>query len=260
MANRKKLFVSLLADDKELSDVIGGTAASYQIETSGVVWNEEPGKPIWGEVAAMILKNGCDGWLIAGKAGDWQADASKRAHISLAALKAAALMGPSFQFFRMIVPDPQTLPQPLAASVAMDRAKLGPRLAAKLAVGGKAVGEAGYRLDVHPLPVGDGMVVELGPPAGVEWSGALFAMRGGGEITHHTVGIKGSPPERGVVEYAMKGLKLEIGGEEYVGWAVRNRLDEGRSYYLRIDGDVTDMAFGQLPEGDAADLFTLRLA
>lgn len=259
MAQRKKLFVSLLADDQALSDVIGKTAATYQVETSGIVWREEPGKPIWGEVASMILKNDSQGWLVAGRGADWLVDPERRAHISLAALKVAALMGPSFTFFRMIDPDPETLPLPLAASVAVDKAKFGPRLVAKLGVKPKDAAAPEYRFDVHPLPVGDGLVAEIGPPDGAGWTGALFAVRGGGEISHHTVGPKGTPPDRGVVEYAMKGLKLNLGGDEYTGWAVKNRLDAGTSYYVRVTGSVTGMVFGQLPDGDAADLFTVNL-
>lgn len=259
MAPRKKLFVSLLADDQQLSDLIGKSAAAYQIETSGVVWREEPGKPIWGEVAAMMLKHGSDGWLVAGKGDDWAADAERRSHIALAALKAANLMGPGFAMFRMIDPDPAALPLPLASSFAVDKTKIGPRLLAKLGVPAKPAAPAEYRFDVHPLPVGDGLVAELGPPAGGEWKGALFAIRGGGEISHHTVGPKGNPPDRGVVEYPMKGLKMEFGGEEYVGWAVQNRLDAETSYFVRLTGMVSGMLFGPLPDGDAAELFSINL-
>ncbi len=261
MAARKKLFVALLGEDQALSDAIGKTAAQYQIETSGIVWKEEPGKPIWGEVAAMILKNSCDGWLVAGKQADWLANAEMRSHISLGVLKAVSLIGPNFTLFRMIDPDVETLPFALADSLAVDKAKLGPRLAAKLGTKSRNAPVAEYRLDLHPLPVGDGFVAEIGPPPGAEWQGALFASRGAGEISHHTVGPRGAPPGSGIVEYAMKGLKLEIGGEEYTGtgWAVKNRLDAETSYYVRLVGETTGFVFGQLPESDAGDLYAITL-
>lgn len=259
MAARKKLFVAQLSDDRELSDHIGRTAARYGVETSGVAWKEEPGKPIWGEVASMIMKGGCDGLLLAGKRDEWLADAETRAHISLAAFKASILMGPSFALFAMLDAFPETWPTPFAGVATVERDKLGPRLAAKLGMR-KSVPALDYRLDVHPLPVGDGMVVELGPPEGKEWRGALLAIRGGGDISHHTVGPKGAPPDRGVVEYAMKGLKLELSGEEFTGWAVHNRLDSDSSYYVRVAGTPLGLAFGELPGGDAGELFAMGLA
>lgn len=260
MASRKKLFISLLAEDGRLSDYIGGTAAKYGIETAGVVWKEEPGKPVWGDVVSMILKKECHGWLVAGKLADWQSSAETRSHIALAALKTANLMGPSFGFFSMIEPNPEALPTPLSGAIEVEKAKLGAKLAAKLGMAAKAGPEPEYRLDVHPLPVGDGFVAEIGPAPGKTWAGALLAIRGGGEISHHTVGKRGDVPDRGIVEYAMKGLKLELGGKEYAGWAVANALDAETSYFVRITGEVEGMAFGELPSGDAGDLYAVGLA
>lgn len=258
MASRKKLFVTMLSDEQTLGKSIAQSASRYGIETCGVVWREEPGKPVWGEVAAMILKENCDGWLLTGTAEEWSANADTRSHISLAAVKAANLMGGKFTFFSMIQPVPEKLPTPLASAIEVTADKLGVRLAAKLGLG-KALSPE-YFLDVHPLPAGDGFVVELGPRDGEEWSGALLATTGGGEISHHTVGARGVVPERGVVEYAMKGIKLESGGREYSGWSVANRLDSGASYFVRVSGESEGLVFGPLPSDDSADLYSLALS
>lgn len=257
MALKKKLFVSLLSNNEKLSQTIAQTAARYGIATCGVVWREEPGKPVWGDVAAMILKEGCSGWLLAGTKEEWDTNAETRSHISLAAVKAANLMGDTFTVFSMFQPAIQALPTPLAAAIEIAPDKLGARLAAKLGMGKKT--ETEYFLDVHPLPAGDGFVVELGPQAGAEWSGALLATTGSGKISHHTVGSRGVVPEKGVVEYAMKGVKLEAGGKEYTGWAVANRLDERSSYFVRVSGESNGLLFGQLPSDNAGDLFSLIL-
>lgn len=258
MAKRKKLFITMLEDDSALGGTIAREAAKYGVETCGVTWREEPGKPVWGDVAAMILKEGCDGWLLAGKGEVWNADAARRAHISLAAVKAANLMGDAFSFFSMIEPEPAALPTPFTGAAAVTAAKLGVRLAAKLGLGKRDAPD--YFLDVHPLPMGDGVVVELGAPKGGEWAGALLATAGAGEISHHTVGPRGTVPERGIVEYAMKGVKLESGGRDYTGWALANKLDDGTSYFVRITGETEGLLFGPLPAGDSAELYSLSLA
>lgn len=259
MATRKKLFVVTLSEDPALNDAIGQTASKYGIETYGLTWREEPGKPIWGDVAGLAAKNACSGLLLAGDAQTWNADTAKRSHISLAVLKAANLMGGAFTPFIMMDPLPDLLPTPLAGAVPVEQAKLGPRLAAKLGMGKPASPE--YFFDVHPLPAGDGLVAELGPAqGGAAWHGALLALTGGGSISHHTVGARGIVPEKGVVEYPMKGLKLEAGGKEFTGWAVANALDADSSYYVRITGEASAFAFGPLPEGDAANLNILTLS
>lgn len=247
----------MLADDQVLSKAIAMNAARYGVETCGVTWREEPGKPIWGDVAAMILKENCDGWLLAGSGDEWSASEETRAHIALTAIKASMLMGDKFTFFSLIRPAPQTLPTPLASATAVEVEKLGVRLAAKLGLGKKV--ETGYFLDVHPLPAGEGFVAEIGPREGEVWEGALLATAGQGVITHHTVGVRGAVAEKGVVEYAMKGVKLESGGVEYTGWAVANRIDAKSSYFVRVSGESRALLFGPLPKDDAGDLYSLTL-
>ncbi len=258
MAKRKKLFITVLADDPELSGFIGQTAMKYGIDPIGGVWREEPGKPVWGDAADLIVKNAADGWLLAGRGAEWSADSKRRGHVALAALRAANRLGGGLTLFSLLEPAGGELPTPLAGAIAVDRAKLGARLAAKLGVlAAKAAAE--YFFDVHPLPAGDGFVAEIGPAGGGEWRGALFAVSGGGEITHHSFGPRGSVPERGVVEYPLKGVKLEAEGREFVGWGVANRLGGGDSYFLRVMGEPGRVLFGALPEGGAAELFTVSL-
>ncbi len=258
MAKRKKLFITVLADDPELSGFIGQTAMKYGIDPVGGVWREEPGKPVWGDAADLMVRNAVDGWLLAGSGAEWSGNAVRRGHMALAALRAANRLGSGFTLFSLLAPAAENLPTPLAGAIAADRAKLGARLAAKLgAPAPKTAAE--YFFDLHSLPAGDGFVAEIGPAAGAEWRGALFAVSGGGEISHHSFGPRGSVPERGVVEYPLKGVKLESGGHEFVGWGVANRLGEGESYFLRVTGDPGRVLLGPLPEGDAAELYTVVL-
>ncbi len=260
MAKRKKLFITLLVEDAELSAFIGQTAMKYGIEPLGGVWREEPGKPVWGDAVDLMRKNAVDGWLLAGNGAEWDKDAGRRGSVALAAVRAANCLGPGFGVFTMLTPAPEHLPTPLAGAEAVERGKLGVRLAAKLGLASSPKVAPEYYFAVHPLPAGEGFVAEVGPAAGKEWRGALFAVAGGGEITHHAVGPRGTVPERGVVEYPMQGVKLEAGGCEYVGWGVANRLTSGESYFLRVVGGPARVLFGAMPEGAAADLYTVTFS
>lgn len=258
MASRKKLFVVLFGENPSLNDLIGRTAARYGIETYGCGWKEEPGKPVWGDVASLAVKNGCDGLLIAGDSALWGVPET-RSHLSLALLKIRAVLGEGFPVFQRLSPLPERWPSPLAGAIELQGEAFGPRLLGKLA-SPPAKTQADFRLDAHPLGVGDGVVVEIGPQGdGVFWEGAILAMRGGGHITHHTVGARGTLPEKGVVEYAMKGIELEAGDGKYTGWAVQNRLTPAESYFVRIVGEVEGLLFGELPKENATDLRAVAL-
>ena len=81
----------------------------------------------------------------------------------------------------------------------------------------------------------------------------------GAEIKAHGVGPSGKLPQKAVLEYPMEGLKLDAGEKEYAAWAVKNRLDNASSYFLKVEGEPKSILFGQLPEADAADAFVLNL-
>lgn len=257
MASRKKLFVVLFGENPSLNDLLGRTAARYGIETYGCAWKEEPGKPVWGDIASLTVKNACDGLLVAGDAALWGVPET-RAHLSLALLKIRAVLGDGFPVFHRLSPTPGHWPSPLANAVELPGDAFGPRLLGKLAAP-PAKTKPDFRLDAHPLGVGDGAVVEIGPEGDGVWQGAILAMRGGGHITHHTVGPRGTLPEKGVVEYAMKGIELEGGNGKYTGWAVQNRLTAAESYFVRIVGEVEGLLFGELPKEDATDLRAVTL-
>jgi len=82
----------------------------------------------------------------------------------------------------------------------------------------------------------------------------------GGEIDSHAVGPLGHLPERAVLNYPSKGLKLQAGDTEYTAWAVKNTLDDQTAYFVRVKGTPTAVVFGSFAETDAAEVFTLSLS
>ena len=57
----------------------------------------------------------------------------------------------------------------------------------------------------------------------------------------------------------MQGLKMTLGEKEHTAWAVKNRLDSGASYFVRVQGEPESILLGPFPEGDDADVYVLHL-
>ena len=81
----------------------------------------------------------------------------------------------------------------------------------------------------------------------------------GADITFHGVGPKGSLPSRSVLNYPMKGLKVNLGDKEYVAWAVQNELDGGSSYFVKVDGCPESLLFGPYASEKEAEVHVVTL-
>jgi hypothetical protein len=114
-----------------------------------------------------------------------------------------------------------------------------------------------YRLDIYAMPK-LGQWFEVGP-VDSSWKGVMFGVCGA-EIDAHGVGPAGKLPQKAVLEYPMKGLKLALGEKDYTAWAVKNSLDGASSYYVRVQGEPESILLGPLAEGDDAEVYVLHLA
>jgi len=115
-----------------------------------------------------------------------------------------------------------------------------------------------YRINIHANP-GYGVWFEFGPSKGEIWNGVLA---GGlkAEVDAHGVGPSGTLPLKTTLEYQMQGVKLELGEDKYLAWAVKNRIDENHSYYARFADMPGNIIFGQLPDDEnEADFHLLKL-
>jgi len=73
------------------------------------------------------------------------------------------------------------------------------------------------------------------------------------------VGPANGIPARTVLEYAQKGMKAQVGSDEYIIWAARNRLDETVSYYVRVQGAPEKLLFGPYAADDDAEAHIVSL-
>ena len=255
----KKIWLTALAHDEGRVQKTMAMLKKYGLEVDGHFWVDDLEKMAWLAARDQLVDEATALWLILSSDKEIATD-SVRYGLSLLALTVQAAKGHAFPVVLLHegrIPERDALPTPLqgAEIYAADRPAIGAKLVARVHTPSKMVaGE--YRLDLYAMPQ-IGQWFEVGPTRS-PWKGVLFGTLGA-EVNAHGVGPKGTLPEKCVLEYPMQGLKLAMGGDEYVAWAVQNELIADSSYYVRVQGEPGSILFGPLPEGDDADVFTLKL-
>ncbi|MFW5488963.1 MAG: hypothetical protein ACNI3A_11215 [Desulfovibrio sp.] len=256
---KKSVWVTALDKDEALAKEQMDTLSKYGLAVSGHFWIDDLKKAAWLGPVETLMAPETALWVISGKPETF-ADPTVRIGLSLLSLKIQAAKGHGFNI--MVRPTggvlEQELPTPLAgATILKESDNLGVKAAAAVNIPAKPLwGE--YRLSIIAMP-SVGQWFEIGPREG-EWAGALFGISGKAEIDAHGVGDAGAPPERCVLNYPMQNAKLELDGTEYTAWAVKNPLDAGSSYYVRVKGAPEALVFGEMGEGDMPELYTIKLA
>jgi hypothetical protein len=235
------------------------TVGRYGLSPAGHFWEDNLEQMAWTGARDDLLKKETALWIIMASA-EGLAKETVRYGLSLLALGVQSRKGHGFPVMIVLTAgelQPGSLPTALKGVEILtgDPTSLGPKITAKANLPVKKV-PSEYRLDAYGLP-GIGQWFEVGP-MGRSWTGAMFGVCGG-EINAHGVGEAHKLPERCILEYPMKGLKLQVGQLEYTAWAVKNTLADEASYYLRVNGFPSSLLFGPMSEGDDAEVFLVDL-
>ncbi|MHC1711426.1 MAG: hypothetical protein AB9872_04660 [Solidesulfovibrio sp.] len=254
----KTVWITSLTKDEDKASALFKKIHDYGLSTNGHFWVDDLEKMAWAGPAEELCKPETAVWLITGTPEDF-AKKSLRQGLSLLALLVAGQRGHGFPI--LLCPfageiDPAGLPLPLRGAEAVATTTLGPKLAARANTPFKPE-TADYRLRLYPMP-GLGLWFEAGPAPGRSWKGVIFGTNGV-DINAHGVGPAGKIPERATLHYPIQGMRLTAGDKEYQAWGVANDLTETDSYFVRVTGAPAAILFGEMPEGDAAELFTLAL-
>lgn len=255
---KKCAFITALEKDENQAKTLFQTVQRYGLETGGHFWVDDLNEMAWSAVTPELLKEDNNLWVISGSEEAFRTP-SFRFGLSLLAIMLLDRKGYGFPI--IIVPQTGSLtiddlPTPLKGAEIVKPASLGAKVAAKSNIPIKNI-HADYTLRLYPIPR-LGLWFEVAPLKESAWKGGLFGVEGG-EIDAQGVGPSGKLPERAVLEYPMQGLKIQSGETEYTAWAVQNTLDAQQSYYIRVKGEPTAIMFGELPEGDDAELYTMQL-
>ena len=255
----KKVWITSLVRKEEQVGNMLGLAKKYGLDANGHFWVDDLKHMAWLAPKESCLDPEMGLWVIMGSAKDMEG-ASIRYGLGLLALTVQAKRGNGFPILWVSTEGEikaEALPTPLrgAEVVALSSAVLGAKLVAKANTPVPKM-DMDYRLDIHANP-GFGVWMEIGPGKGHQWNGALFGVHGA-DIDAHGVGNAGKLPEKSVVEYPMKGLKLNLGERDYTAWAVQNKLDENLSYYVRVKDAPASMLFGPYAQDEEAEAHVIE--
>jgi len=255
----KKIWITSLAHDPEKVQKIMAKLKTYALDANGHFWEDDLDKMAWLGTRPQLTDADTALWIILSDDKNL-AEASTRYGLSMLTLSVQSVQGHGFPILlahQGRLPQVEDLPTPLQGAVILnsDNPALGAKVVARMHTPKKKIA-AEYRADIYALPQ-LGQWFEVGP-ANSAWEGVLFGVHDA-EIDAHGVGPAGQLPDKAVVEYPMKGLKIDLKGKEYVAWAVKNRLEANSSYYVRVKNEPESIILGPLSESDEAELYVLRL-
>jgi len=255
----KKIWItSLVRDEKRVSGLLS-TARKYGLDANGHFWTDDLKHMAWQAPMETICDPDAGLWVVLGSAKELETE-SVRYGLALLATAVQSRKGHGFHIL-WACPEgslaAESLPTPFRGADIISAADsgIGAKLAAKANMP-VAKMDPDYRLAVHANP-GFGLWMEVGPGKGGQWRGAMLGAAGAA-IDAHGVGPSGKLPQKAVLEYPVKGLKLSLGDTEYTGWAVQNRLDETLSYYARIQGVPKSLLFGEYAQDEEAEVHVLQ--
>lgn len=256
----KKLWMTSLASSEEAVKKVMGQLKTYGLEVNGHFWEDDLKKMAWIKARDVLIDTNVALWLILASR-ESLLEASIRGGLSLLAITVQAQRGLGFPIALLLTegdaPAIETLPTPLRAAIVLlaNDATYGAKVVARVHAPMKHPLPE-YRLDVYGNPQ-IGQWLEVGPREG-QWRGAMLGVSGA-EISFHGVGPMGSLPSRSVLNYPMKGLKVNLGDKEYVAWAVQNELDARSSYFVKVEGCPESILFGPYSSDQEAEVHVITL-
>jgi len=250
---------SLVRAEEEIKKLIT-QMKTYGIEVNGHFWEDNLANMAWMSPREELIKPEVALWLIL---ADEQSLTTPtiRYGLSLLAITVQANRGLSFPIIVLLTegtpPAAADLPTSLKSVEFLSLADtaLPAKLVAKVHAPSPPISSE-YRLDVYGNAQ-IGQWFEIGPTQAT-WSGAMFGISVG-EITFHAVGQKGFLPERAVLNYPLKGIKLNLGEKEFVAWAVQNEINSQSSYFVKVKGFPDAILFGPYAQGEETEVYVVRI-
>lgn len=255
----KRVWISALNKDERSVQAIMAVCRKYSLEADGHFWSDNLARMSWAEPIPALSKSDQALWIVLGKADDFGREET-RFGLSMLTIASQAKRKGAFPVLAAVTEGTLTaesLPFMLQDAEVIDSASagLGAKLVSRASQPLKAL-PPDYRLNVHGLP-GIGLWFEIGP-ASLDWPGVMTGVQGA-IIDAHGVGPAFGIPERTVLEYPVRGMKVQLGESEFDTWAVRNTLDKSLSYYVRCQGMPQRLLFGPYADGGEAEVHVLSL-
>jgi len=256
----KKIWITSLPKDEEKVQRLMAILKPYGMGIDGHFWMDDLKNMTWSNATESIMHKDVALWIIIADKASLEKNTIRK---GLSMLAMIVQHGKGSGFHILVLGDDKNITAkdlPVLLKSADIISLTSPTLGAKVvALANMPVPrvDTGYRLTIHPV-AGIGHWFEVGPSSGLQWNGVMFGVTNA-EITFHGVGPTDGIPERAVLEYAMKGIQIKLGDEEFTAWAVQNLIDDKSSYYIRVDGVPDKILFGPYTSENDAEAHILEL-
>ncbi len=232
----KRIWVSALSKNADQIRLITESLRDYGFNCQGHIWLDDAPKLAWRSAYDELIHEQCQHWVML-------ADDES--------LKCASIRyGLSLMAYAMLRDKPDKMPIVVLAEKQETFDLLPPILRkSQLILTSQNGWEAKFvaatiKPKLFNLPyrintMGDaniGQWFEIGSKL-EPWHGIAFGIAGlDAVIDFQGVGPAGALPDKSILEYPMEGIKMDVGGTTFTGWAVSNVLDTNLSYYVRVRG------------------------
>lgn len=254
----KKIWItSLIRDEKNIQDIML-RLKPYGIQVDGQFWVDDLENTAWANSYEQITAKEIGLWVIIADKDSLTKDSVVKGLSALALMVQAEKSLPVLILAAEAAVEPILLPPLFKNSqlLPLNAAGVPAKMAALLNIPQTAGKDSGYRLTFHPLRE-LGLWIELGPDKSAKWAGVMLGVTGC-DINFQTYGDAGSMPEHSILEYPQQGLKLKLSDTEFTAWAIRNKLDNSKSYFARITSLPDQIIFGAYSNDDEADMFVIK--
>lgn len=260
---QKKVWISWVAGAESKTDPATAIQALKKngIVGSGQHWMDDLAKCAWGELSDMLSDPAAtDAWIIALDSSR-AAQPAVRYGLSLVAQTLRARRGDAFPVHILALdalPASAALPlflRDCPLHKASDTAWPAKLVAAFYTKTSATAQEFYFAAYGNPHL---GQWIEVGPRSG-NWNGAMLGVTGDAKITHHAVGPRGRLPERTVVEYPIRDMKVTLGETPFTVWAVQNAISAEQSYFAKIDGLSATIICGGHPGDETSEVYSIQL-
>jgi hypothetical protein len=256
----KAIWLSALKKDEALVQRVISRYKSYGLQLQGHFWQNDNAKMGWLASRDELFNDGVGMWAILGSREALESR-DLRYGLSLLALTVQARKGNGFPIVILQTEgDPmaaEELPDPLRRALVLpaENAATPAKLVARAHATTPSLPTA-YHLDmVGNEQLGQWLQVY---PSGQTWPGIIFGVDGG-EILFQAAGPAGQLPKKTTLSYAMQGLKLEMGGQSFDAWSIRNEISGENAYFIKISGTPGTILFGPYSEEGETEMYTLHL-
>jgi hypothetical protein len=256
----KTIWVTSLGSSQDPVKKLMSQMKTYGVEVTGHFWKDDLKKHSWREATDSIIDSKISMWGILGSDEELLSPDNLYG-LSLLTITVQAQRGLHFPMMILQTQGDSISHEQLSTALngadvmSVSDAALGAKLVAKVHAPAKPISSE-YHMDIYGNEqIGQWFEVR---PTGSSWPGVMFGV-GGAEIAFHAVGPAGSLPKKTVLNYPMQGLKLEMGGKEYLAWATQNELNAETSYFVKVEGYPESIVFGPYSTEEAADVFVVSL-